>query len=66
MSSYETKAPKIRVDEKFHTYVKKLSSETGLSKVKVTKFLADSLSSAELNILKTPRRRMGFRFDFKI
>ena len=63
MSSYEKKAPRVRIDSNLHEYLKRVSEETGLSKVKVSKKLAESISKKELSVFKT---RQGFKFDFKI
>ncbi|MBA7494366.1 hypothetical protein ES702_04941 [subsurface metagenome] len=63
--SYERKAPKVRVHYSLDDYLRDLSKRTGLSKVKCSKFLADTLKERDLKILKKPRTRM-FKFDFKM
>ena len=58
--------PRTRVSKEFKDYLDHVKSETGLSKVQITKHLARDLKDSELKFLKQPRKRMGTKFGFKI
>jgi hypothetical protein len=55
-----------RIHYSLDDYLRDLSSRTGLSKVKCSKFLADTLKERDLQILRKNRKKWGFKFDFKV
>ena len=54
-----TKFPIIRVDKSLDEYLTEMSMKTRLSKVKCSELLGKKLRNGK-------KRKVGFRFDFKI
>jgi len=60
--SYEKKAPLVRVDKSLDDYLRKLSKQTKLPKVQVSRMLAQELNGKEV----IEKKRWKFDFKFKI
>lgn len=56
----------VRVSSEFDDYLRSISSQTGLTKTKISRMLVNDLNSSEINTLKNNGRKWGFKFDLKI